>query len=550
MKKMPAAFLILLLLLTACPVLGADEVPSRIREVVLFSDQAMVTRVAELEVPQGLSEIRLSLDAFRVDPDSVTAKVFGEGQILAVQYREIPVAEPVQDKIRALETEIRDLRRKERALTDEKEVLAKKEAFLKSVVDFAGVQVPRDLKTSFPKMEDLQSALAFLGTRFDELTKKRAALDGELDDLARKIKALEEELGTIRRPARKVRKVIEVLFQGTKNQKIRVEAGYLVRNAFWSPLYRVSVPLALDAVDLAMFSTILQKTGEDWDGVDLSVSNVVPLKGVGIPEIAPWILDIPRPPAVGEAKGLYLDRRMKAAAPMAALKEEAEAVVPAEEARFAEAERSESVLSFEYRFPRAVNIESRDKETLLPLLTRKVEGSFFHLVIPRENPLTFLVCRAKGDGEILAGPMNVYFGGRYVGKTLLEEKKPGEAFDFNLGADREVKVTRTKTSDKVRETYFGRVERGTVVRELAYAVRMENLKRKPVTLHVLDAVPVSRTDRLEVKDVRLSPEPKEKNYQDKEGVHLWEFELKPGEAKEISIGFVVTYPRETPPIGL
>lgn len=548
MKKMPVGFLILLLLLAAYPVLGADEVPSRIREVVLFSDQAMVTRVAELEVPQGLSEIRLSLDAFRVDPDSVTGKVFGEGQILAVQYKELPVAEPVQDKIRALETEIRDLRRKERALTDEKEVLEKKEAFLKSVVEFARVQVPRDLKTSFPKMEDLQGALTFLGTRFDELTKKRAALDGNLEDLARKIKALEEELGTIRRPARKVRKVIEVLFQGTKSQKIRVEAGYLVRNAFWSPLYRVSVPLALDAVDLAMFSTILQKTGEDWNGVDLSVSNVVPLKGVGIPEIAPWILDVPRPPAAGEAKGLYLDRRMKAAAPMAAVKEEAEA--PAEEAGFAEAERSESALSFEYRFPRPVSIESRDKETLLPLLTRKVEGSFFHLVIPRESPLTFLVCRAKGDGEILAGPMNVYFGGRYVGKTLLEEKRPGEAFDFNLGADREVKVTRTKTSDKVRETYFGRVERGTVVREMAYAVRMENLKRKPVTLRVLDAVPVSRTDRLEVKDVRLSPEPKEKNYQDKEGVHLWEFELKPGETKEISIGFVVTYPKETPPIGL
>lgn len=548
MKKIPAAFLILLFLLAACPVLGAGEVPSRIREVVLFSDQAMVTRVAELEVPQGMSEIRLSLDAFRVDPDSVTAKVFGEGQILAVQYKEIPVAEPVQDKIRTLETEIRDLRRKERALIDEKEVLAKKEAFLKSVVDFAGVQVPRDLKTSFPKMEDLQGALAFLGTRFDELTKKRAALDGELDDLARKIKALEEELGTIRRPARKVRKVIEVLFQGTKSQKIRVEAGYLVRNAFWGPLYRVSVPLALDAVDLAMFSTILQKTGEDWNGVDLSVSNVVPLKGVGIPEIAPWILDIPRPPAAGEAKGLYLDRRMKATAPMAAVKEEAEA--PAEEAGFAEAERSESALSFEYRFPRPVDVESRDKETLLPLLTRKVEGSFFHLAVPRENPLTFLVCRAKGDGEILAGPMNVYFGGRYVGKTLLKEKQPGEAFDFNLGADREVKVTRTKTSDKVRETYFGRVERGTVVRELAYAIRMENLKRKPVTLRVLDAVPVSRTDRLEVKDVRLSPEPKEKNHQDREGVDLWEFELKPGEMKEISIGFVVTYPRETPPIGL
>ena len=136
-----------------------------------------------------------------------------------------------------------------------------------------------------------------------------------------------------------------------------------------------------------------------------------------------------------------------------------------------------------------------------------------------------------------------------MGKTYLGEKKPGEAFDFNLGADREVKVTRTKTVDKVRETYFGRVERGTVVREMGYVIRVENLKKKEVTLRVLDAVPMSRTDRIEVKDVKLLPEPDERNYREKEGVHLWTLDLKPGETREISIAFVVTYPRETPPPG-
>lgn len=70
-----------------------------------------------------------------------------------------------------------------------------------------------------------------------------------------------------------------------------------------------------------------------------------------------------------------------------------------------------------------------------------------------------------------------------------------------------------------------------------------------MTLRVLDAVPVSRTDRIEVKDVKLLPEPDERNYRDKEGVHLWTLDLKPGETREISIAFVVTYPRETPPPG-
>jgi len=546
MKKILTRGIVPVLVLLAHSLSAAETAPSRITEVTLFSSQALVTRTAEVLVTAGPNEIQVSVGAFQVDPDSVTAKVFGEGRILAVQYREVPVARTPQDKVRNLEDRLGERRWRERALQDEKAVLERQEAFLNSVVRFAETQVPQDMKTNFPGTESLQGTLEFLGSRFESLAKRKEALDREMEGLHKEIKALEEELSMIRRPAGKVEKFIEILFQGDKDQTVRVEAGYVVGDAHWRPLYRASVPLSLDGVDLTMFSSVLQKTGEDWNQADLVVSNVIPLKGVKVPEPDSWVLDILRPLAGLEGKMSSSDRA-RAAAPMAVLKEESENAAP--EAAFAEAARTELPLSFEYRFPRAVDIPSREKETLLPLFTRNVDGAFFDLAVPRLSPLTFLVCRAKGDGEILAGPLNVYFGGRYVGKTYLGEKKPGEAFDFNLGADREVKVTRTKAIDKVRETYFGRVERGTVVREMGYVIGVENLKKKEVTLRVLDAVPVSRTDRIEVKDVKLLPEPDERNYRDKEGVHLWTLDLKPGETREISIAFVVTYPRETPPPG-
>ncbi len=546
MKKILTRGIVPVLVLLAHSFSAAETAPSRITEVTLFSSQALVTRTAEVPVTAGPNEIQVSVGAFQVDPDSVTAKVFGEGRILAVQYREVPVARTPQDKVRDLEDRLGEHRWRERALQDEKAVLERQETFLNSVVRFAETQVPQDMKTNFPGTESLQGTLEFLGSRFESLAKRKEALDREMEGLHKEIKALEEELAMIRRPAGKVEKFIEILFQGDKDQTVRVEAGCVVGNAYWRPLYRASVPLSLDGVDLTMFSSILQKTGEDWNQADLVVSNVIPLKGVTVPEPDSWVLDIMRPLAGLEGKMPSSDRA-RAAAPMALLKEEEEKAAP--EAAFAEAARTELPLSFEYRFPRPVDIPSREKETLLPLFTRNVDGAFFDLAVPRLSPLTFLVCRAKGDGEILAGPLNVYFGGRYVGKTHLGEKKPGEAFDFNLGADREVKVTRTKTIDKVRETYFGRVERGTVVREMGYVIRVENLKKKEVTLRVLDAVPVSRTDRIEVKDVKLLPEPDERNHRGKEGVHLWTLDLKPGEAREISIAFVVTYPRETPPPG-
>ena len=209
---------------------------------------------------------------------------------------------------------------------------------------------------------------------------------------------------------------------------------------------------------------------------------------------------------------------------------------------------SEQPLSFEYTMPRPINVESRRKETLLPLFSKKLTGDFFHYSVPKKSALTFLVARVQSDKELLMGMLNVYFNGQYVGKTFLPAKRAGEEFDLSLGADRDVVVKREKTFDKMRETYFGKFERNTVVRELKYKITAENRKSKRVHLSIMDHVPISKTDRIEVKDLKLSPAPSRKNIQDRQGVMLWEHHLEPGAKKEISIEFVVTYPREFPPL--
>jgi hypothetical protein len=132
----------------------------------------------------------------------------------------------------------------------------------------------------------------------------------------------------------------------------------------------------------------------------------------------------------------------------------------------------------------------------------------------------------------------------------MKEKKAGETFKMSLGADREIKVKREKIKDKVKETYFGKIERKTVIREMAFKITLENLKGKPIKINVLDSVPVSRTDRIEVKDLKISPEPAKKDYQDKEGVFLWEFDLISSAKQEINMEFVVTYPKDAPIFGM
>ena len=370
-------------------------------------------------------------------------------------------------------------------------------------------------------------------------------LDTKQEQVEKEIRVVERELAAQRRPDRQSLRMIELMFLSSVDQNIRIEAQYITRSARWLPIYKVAVPASLSGVDLTMFSQIMQKSGEDWQRVQLSVSNVVPMRGVRLPSLYSWLLDLPRPPTTPLRKSKK--RAMQSAAPAAdelavAAQEPAE-----EEAGFVQAQRARLPLSFQYNLPRKIDIESREKVTLLPLLSRKLKGTFYHFSVPRRSPLTFLVSEVKADRELLSGTLNVYFEGQYVGKTYLEEKKPGEDFSLNLGADREVSVKRVKTSDKVEETFLGKFERDTVVRELVYKITIENRKQQKVALTLLDGIPVSKTDRIEVKDVRITPEPAKKDYLDRQGVMRWDLQLKPQDKKEIDIAFTVTYPKEISP---
>jgi uncharacterized protein (TIGR02231 family) len=409
------------------------------------------------------------------------------------------------------------------------------------------------MQTHFPKTEDLSNLLTFIDTSLAKIHQQKQAADSSTEDIDKNIKLLQKELAALQAAVKKQRSVIEILFNAKNAQKITIEAGYLTKNAYWSPVYNVSVPDNLAAVELTMFSKIRQKTGEDWKHVSLSISNVVPLSGTQLPALSSWVLDMPRP--------LVKKMRKPSAVVLGAAAPDAETAdagaldegyreKPEAPAAFAAAEKRELPLAFAYDIPRPMDIESQDKDTILPLFTKKLNGDFYYYAIPQKSPLTFLVCKAKADKELLSGPLNIYFGGRYVGKTFLTEKKAGDEFHLNLGADRGIKVEKEKIADKIKETFFQTIERGTIIRDFKYKITMENLKNKTVLLEVLDHVPVSRTDKIVVKDVHVTPEPAQRNYLDQEGVMLWQFQLEPKEKQQIEVAFVVTYPKNVLPHGL
>ncbi|MBN2687284.1 MAG: mucoidy inhibitor MuiA family protein, partial [Deltaproteobacteria bacterium] len=293
MKRLCMSMILVIAFFTPSAFAG-EVISSRITDVTLFSGEALVTRNATAAVQKGMQELLIEIEAFRVDSDSVSAKVMGSGEVYGVQIKDVPVKASPRTEIADLEKKIKELRNSRRVLTDQRDVLSKKEKFLESLLSFAENQVSKDIQTKFPKIEDISRTLAFLGSQLQTIDKGRQALDLKVEMVDEEIKRLERELAQLGTVRDKVRRFIEIVFHSSRDQTVTVEASYMCGNAYWQPLYKVAVASSLKDVDLTMFSKIRQKTGEDWNDVAVSLSNVIPLRGVEPPEPSPWILDIPR----------------------------------------------------------------------------------------------------------------------------------------------------------------------------------------------------------------------------------------------------------------
>ncbi len=536
--------------------IDADD--SRLTEVTVFTSQAYVKRRADLRTAPGLNRYQFELLAYKVDAESVQARVFGEGEILSVQHRTVPAKVFPQERLQQLVQQKETLLLQLKTLKSRQAIKDKQIAFLDGVVQFSQTEIPKKLKTEMPTTADLKSMLEFLGSNFEDLSKAALDIEKKMIDLDKDLAVIEQQLKDLRGPRIKLRNVIEVLFNATREQKAEIELCYVTTDASWEPVYKVEVPEDFSRVGLTMFARIEQKTGEDWSDVKPSVSNAVPMQGTALPVVGSWNLKLPPK----QPMPLAMPMAAMAAAPPAEETEVTEDEVMFDalddldvgakmpESEYQQAEQQELPLAFEYHLKQAVHLASGGGDTLLPLFSRDLSGDFFIYTAPKIDPLGYLVCQITADSALLPGRLNVHFGGRFVGGTQLSEKRAGEELLVNLGVETGLKVRREKTVDKVAETFFGKVERAHKARELEFIITIENLKDLTMTLHVLDAVPVSRTDRIQVKGLELSPKPSVTDYQQHEGVMQWDLKVEPRSTQQVVVRFFVKHPKDLEPQGL
>jgi uncharacterized protein (TIGR02231 family) len=302
-------------------------------------------------------------------------------------------------------------------------------------------------------------------------------------------------------------------------------------------------------VEFAYGAGVVQKTGEDGDDVDLTLSTARPELGAGLPELQPWNLSAWEEPK-DKKGGFGLMMHSEAPAPQAApAKEIAVAGYLDEEKTKADAVQAAvetSGATVNFVIPVKASIPGDGSFKRVTVAIQDLISELSYKCVPKYSEHAFLSAKLKNESEIpfLAGEMRAFSGSEFVGSNPLKLVASGEEFQLPLGADDRIKIKRKVIhQDKDTSGLFSSKIRWNY----EYKVELESFIKHPEELIVQDQIPVSRDSKVTVMNVTTAPKSDTINDQ---GIAMWKLKLEQNKKQELGIGFLVKYPEGTNVQGL
>jgi uncharacterized protein (TIGR02231 family) len=507
-------------------VLQAMTASSRVDSVVVYPHQVLVVRTASVTVT-GSGELAFPGLPGALDDNSVRVRAPGI-RVGEVQVRRGYIAEPTPE-VKRLLARVQELEDQAKGLDDEAAVLKAKEEFLNSVKLGAPQIISKELQDGKVSTESWRGALAFVGDELMKVKARQLKLGRQKEEMQKQLDAARQEYNDAK-AAIENRKEVGFNYSADAGS-YEVELTYVIPNAAdWSPYYELRANPGDSKVNVAYFAKLVQRTGEDWDAVRVVLSTTTPVLGNTAPQPYPWYLSL-----------LELERAVRksvmpapgAAAPSMA-REVGDSGVMAEEIQ-----PVETGISLQYVIPGRVSLKSGEAAKKLGLKQVALPAEFEYYALPRSGQQAYLTGNLinSSDFVFLAGSGNTYVGDEYTGSTWLPNIAPQESTLLSFGIDERVKVKRELVkSFKSKGGLLSKTEKQSFV----YRTTVENYTQKPVTIKVVEQVPVSQQGEIKVTVTKVEPKFLEED-KDK-GTYTWKPTVETRGKFTIDYEFTVEYP--------
>ncbi|HMB12763.1 MAG TPA: DUF4139 domain-containing protein [Roseovarius sp.] len=530
--------LCLSLLFVAGPALADDiAMSSRVSAVTLYPQGATIIREVPFAAPAGehdliladlprgtpLASVRVSIDGARMGGvttrrDYVPPRDMAESPELLAARAEV---ERLEEAMRSARARIDDIRL-------EAEAARARLAFLDRIGQGDGVAALEiDRLRALSQMIGTET-LAARQTAL-EATRRADAAERALSDQQEALEAARKALKALV-PEEEARAMLAVAVSADSATEGRMIVTYTIADAGWQPLYDLYLARDTGALRIERGALVRQTTGENWQEVALTLSTARPSEQTQPGQIWPWVPRIVDPEEIRPlARQKGADALMSMAAPVA----EMEGAVVAD-ADF-------DGLSVTYSYPAPVDVTTGADHVRLMLGSLEAQAEIVAQAVPMVDQTAYLMAEFTNETDEILLPTaeaRFYLDGRYVGQRGLGLIAAGDEADLSFGPIDGLRLSRT-LQDR-NEGDRGLIRKSNEMTE-AVMIEVENLTDMEWPLRVLDRVPVSEQEDLEIT-WSATPAPAEENVDDLWGILAWEFDLPAGETQSIRLDTAMEWP--------
>jgi uncharacterized protein (TIGR02231 family) len=540
MKKL---IFIALILIIAMPSMAQKNVKSKISKVTVFLSGAQIYRTASSSLKKGRTDVVFSGLSRYIIANSIQVKGKGNFTIMSVHHQINYLKKSkvdsrikqMQDSVVLLSGQINLQKQFYNALNQESQMLLANKAIggTNTGVDVANLKAMAD----------------FYRTRLKDIYTRMYKINTENQRKGKTIRRLNQQIQQSRANYQTMVSEIVVDLDVKEATQAKFDFTYLVQNASWYPQYDIRATDTHHPVQLHYRAMIRQATGIEWKNVMLTVSTGNPNSNSIIPQMNPWYLNYylnnreRNMPRGGRSNGYTVDMEDEKdysyspeptlmAAKSVALGDS----LASNSANYTTINVGQTTTLFKISIP--YTIPSTNKTVNVKISKVELKADYRYYCVPKLSLDAFLQARIIGWEELnlLAGNVNIFFDGTFVGKSYINPQNISDTLDISLGKDAGIIVKRTKIKDKTGKIVLGSNKKMNV----GWEISVRNSKSEKINITIQDQLPISR-----VKEIEVALNGKDgAKYNSENGFLNWDLEIESKKTSVKRFDYTVKYPKK------
>lgn len=198
--------------------------------------------------------------------------------------------------------------------------------------------------------------------------------------------------------------------------------------------------------------------------------------------------------------------------------------------------RNQTSFTFELDAPYSVG--SNAEKITVDLRKHQIDADYQYYAVPKLDKDAFLIAQLVDWNQynLLAGEVNLFFEGTYVGQTILDPKAFSDTLDISLGRDKGISIDRVKLEEFSKRRTLG----SSKIDSRGFKIMLRNQKDQEVNLKVFDQIPVSVVNDISIDLIEVT----DGSLDEKSGGIVWELSLPSQSQKELQLQYDVKYPKK------